>query len=112
MKIATAALAIVLLAGCASAQSQPNRPATPAAPATMTLLRACQVLRADMLANGGPADRATLARIAAEVQDVALSGDASSAEPDVGDSTLFWIDAAEMAHDCRPAGVTIPTSTP
>jgi hypothetical protein len=50
-----------------------------------------------------------LARVAAQVQDVALVTDAQKAEADVGNSNLWWIDAALMAHDCRPSGVSIPT---
>jgi hypothetical protein len=101
-------LAAVVVAGCGTAPPVAHHRAAPS-PVTMTLLRACQVLRSDMVGNGGQADRATLARVASQVQDVALVTDAQKAEADVGNSNLWWIDAALMAHDCRPSGVSIPT---
>jgi succinate dehydrogenase/fumarate reductase flavoprotein subunit len=87
-------LAAVVVAGCGTAPPVAHHRAAPS-PVTMTLLRACQVLRSDM--------------VAAQVQDVALVTDAQKAEADVGNSNLWWIDAALMAHDCRPSGVSIPT---
>jgi hypothetical protein len=75
----------------------------------MSLLRACQVLRADMNANGGTADRPTLRRIAASgTQHLgSLATDAAVAENDVGKDT--WpLDAAQLAHDCQSVGVKIP----
>jgi hypothetical protein len=107
-RAALVVLAAVVVAGCGTAHPVVHHRAAPS-PVTMTLPRACQVLRSDIVGNGGQADRATLARVAAQAQDVQLVTDAQNAEADVGNSNLWWIDAAFLARDCRPTGVSIPT---
>lgn len=104
-----AAAAAAALAGCGSQASAPPK-ASPA-PSAMTLVRACRALRADMIANGGMADRPTLRRIASQLPGTSLAEHATRAEPDVGNGNLWWIDAALIAHDCQSTGVQIPTGT-
>lgn len=105
--IVIAALAL-LAAGCASSAPAAKPKPTPTA---MTLLQACRVLRADMLANGGTADKATLARIARQARASApkLAEQARFAEKAVGDSDAWQMDAAFLASYCQAAGVQIPT---
>ncbi len=87
---------------------------------SMSLLEGCRTLRADMVTNGGQADKPTLARISQHMDtggssvtaDEAawqLGQDAGSAEKDVGNGDLWWVDAATLAGDCRSTGVRIPT---
>jgi hypothetical protein len=100
------------LAACGSGTTMP--PAHHASPPPMSLLQACRILRADMVANSGQADKPTLVRIYwRTIHDQATSKlalDAGGAEKDVGTS-LWPLDAAFMARDCQSTGVQIPTLT-
>ena len=105
---------VLVLAGCASTSTSTQHPSA-RPPAPMSLLKACQILRADMITNGEQADKPTLQRIsegtsfATTVAAQKLGQDAASAEKDVGNANLWWIDAGLMANDCQSTGVQIPT---
>ena len=107
------AAAFVLLAACGGSSPPPAASPSPTPTATtLTLHDACRVLRADILANGGTPDRATLHRIIDHSTDGQLIADARGALPDVGksDGMLMGLDLAVMYRDCHSTGVQIPTS--
>ena len=109
------AAAFVLLAACGGSAPAPAASPAPSPTATtLTLHDACRVLRADILANGGTPDRATLHRIIDHSTDGQLIADARGALPDVGAGSdagiRMGVDLAVMYHDCRSTGVQIPTS--
>jgi hypothetical protein len=110
---ALAVVTVVLAAGCGGGSTPKPHPATTPSPCAMTLLQACQVLRANIVANGGSADRPTLNRLAQLAYTTPrsaagkLGDDALAAEKDVGKDT--WpLDAAILDHDCQSTGVVIP----
>ena len=108
-KAAAAGLATALLSLTACGSSTPAHHATAAAaPALLTTLHACQILRADMVRNGGAADKPTLQRIYNHGNDVQLQTDAQTAIGDVGNPGLAHIDAGLLNHDCSAVGVTLP----
>jgi hypothetical protein len=109
-----AAATAVFLAACGGGSS-PAPAASPSPSPTvtaLTLIGACRVLRADILANGGTPDRATLHRIINHATDGQLIRDAQGALPDVGKSDgdlVMGFDLSLLYHDCRSTGVQIPT---
>src|SRR5690349_14163303 len=99
--------AIAVLAGCGTTHAHT---ASSASPAMLSPLRACQALRADILANGGEADTVTLRRLLARLPvggtagpGGKLAGDIGLAASSVGTS-LWPLDAARLASDCQPTG--------
>lgn len=103
--------AAVTLSACGSA-SQPTGSAKAAAPSPhfLSKLQQCQLLRADIVRNGGSPDRPTLTKIAGQPATSRLEADAQSASKHVGSSNQFMMPMylAELSFDCRPTGVQIP----
>ena len=109
---AAAVIAISAAAGCGSAHAA--HVAARRSPAPLTWLAACQALRADMLANGGEPDTVTLHRLVARLP---IGGTPSSAGRLAADMAMAWngvgtslwpLDAAQLARDCAGTGVRIP----
>lgn len=106
-----AVAAVIAVTGCGHGHGHAAaHRAAAARPAALSLLAQCQLLRADVLANGGSPDRPTLARIAAQPHASVLRADAARAERDTGQDNTVAMDMqlAMMAYDCRAAGVKIP----
>lgn len=104
--------AAVTLSACGSSAAPKTHHAS--LPRAMSVLQECQLLRRDIVANGGTPDRPTLSRIVDQpVANVAgraerLSQDAYNARKDMGDTMLMGFHLAQFSFDCRPAGVQIP----
>jgi len=105
------ALAASLAACSGQAVALPQAKPTPHA-TKLSLLQACRLLRADIIANGGTPDLPTLERVASQATDTTLATDATSAQSHVGKPDLIWIDLASFSYDCRPSGVQIPQQEP
>jgi len=107
------AAAFVFLAACGGSSPAPAASPSPSPTFTaLTLHDACRVLRADILANGGTPDRATLQRIIGHSTDGHLITAAKAVRRDLGagDGGLaMGFDLSLLHYDCSAAGVQIPT---
>ena len=114
--VPAAALAAVLaLAACSggssgTAETAATSPAPSPTFTALSLVDACKALRADILANGGTPDRATLQRIIGHSTDGNLVTDAQQTLREVGNGPglvlQYYVSA--MGRDCRRTGVQIP----
>lgn len=103
-----AALALTACGGAGAAA--PSPPPSPAPTFTaLSLAGACKALRADILANGGTPDAATLQRVIGHSTDGDLIHHAQMALDDIGKSGIaMGIILGAIGHDCRTTGVQIP----
>jgi hypothetical protein len=105
--LATAAL-LAIAAGCASGHVAVADHKAQAAPVLLSTLRACQRLRADVVANGGTPDRPTLAYLVDHAASQRVAFLASHAEQDVGDANLPFSPGLVLLESlCARQGVQI-----
>lgn len=114
LALAVALAAVLSLAACGRSAPAPKASHSAHPPAALSLVQACQMLRRDILANGGSPDKPTLRRITGEASsngDITLAEgiqqDAYDAEQDLGTPQMFF-DLTGLADDCQPSGVQIP----
>ena len=110
---AAALTAALALSACGGSSHASVTAATGSPSPTFTalsLVGACKALRADMLANGGTPDRATLRRIIDHSTDGSLIHDAQLTLREVGKdaSLVLQYDLSVLGRDCRSTGVQIP----
>lgn len=109
---ALAVTAAIMLTSCGGS-SQGTTVASPSPSPTFTALSltaACKLLRADILANGGSPDRATLRQVIGHSTDGHLISDAQQTLREVGNGggLVLQYDLSVMGRDCRRTGVQIP----
>lgn len=107
----TAALALTACGGSSgTAETAATSPPPSPTFTALSLVDACKALRADILANGGTPDRATLQRIIGHSTDGNLISDAQQTLREVGNGPglVLQYDVSVMGRDCRSTGVRIP----
>jgi hypothetical protein len=109
LALATAVLVLGACGGAGTAAPPPSPSPRPSFTA-LGLAASCKVLRADMLANGGTPDAATLRKVITHTTDGELMADAQRALRNLGktDNTALSFDLAFLGRDCQPTGVRIP----